>query len=263
MTASGPHGRSITQEQQNMIRLTRSALAVLALAASTFACDGSTGPDGGVPLALSFAVPGQQQGLAASLAVFAMDPISDGAHTLDVQQAFVQFSSIEIERADGGSDIDSDGDSDSEGDSDGGHDEFVSLSGSTIELPLDGGVITPITESLPAGTYDELELDISTLRVVGTWDGVAFDETIPVDMDLELEFEPPVELAAAGDPFNVTVQVHVADWFRTSDGSLIDPRTMDDDDARALLRQRLALAFNSFEDSDRDGDDQDSDSDSH
>ncbi|HEX6132367.1 MAG TPA: hypothetical protein VFZ24_00205 [Longimicrobiales bacterium] len=245
-----------------MTGITRFGSTVLVLAALTAACEGGTGPTERAPLALSFAVQ-SQAGLAGSLVPFSDVQITDGTHTLDIEQAFVQFSSIEIERADGGSDVDSDGDTDSDSDSDGSHDEFIRLNGGTIELPLEGGVITPISEPLPAGFYDELELDVTTLRLVGTFDGEAFDVTLPVLLDLELEFEPPIQLVE-GEPFNVTVNIDAASWFRASDGTIIDPRLVNiDSTARAAFRHRLALAFKAFEDSDRDGDDRDSDSDSH
>ena len=232
---------------------------VLALAAATAGCE-STGPRGDASLALSFAV-ASDAGLAATLAG-ALDPITDGTHTLDLQQVFVQTSSVEVEYSGpDGTASDSDTDSDSDSDSDGGHDEHITFGGSTIELPLEGGIVTPVTGTVPAGSYKELELDIEALRLVGTYDGEAFDVTVPIDMDLELELEPPLILAE-GDPFNVTVNVAVADWFR-SNGTVVDPRDFaTDSNAQAAFRQRVALAFEAFGDQDRDADEADSDSDS-
>lgn len=246
-----------------MVRMTRMAVAVLALSTLAVACDdGTTSPDGMAPLTLSFTTGAPQQGLAASVATFSV-PISDGTHTLDVERAWIEYSSIEVERADGSWDGDSDGDSDSESDSDGNHDEYIELDGGTFELPVESGVITPFTTLLPAGVYDELEVDVTGLRLVGTYDGESFDVTIPVDLDLELEIDPPMELVE-GETLNLTVQVNVPVWFRSADGHILDPRDIAvDDDLRYSFRQRLAFAFHAFEDSDRDGDDQDSDSDSH
>ncbi len=239
----------------------RSGIAILALSACAVSCgDDTTGPEGTAPLTVSFTVGAPQQSLASAISTFAI--ISDGTNTLDIQEAIVQYSSIEIERADGSWDGDSSGDSDSELDSDGNPDEYVSVSGGSFALPVESGVITPISTGVPPGLYDELEIDVTGVRLVGTYNGEAFDVTVPVEVDLEIEVDPPFELLE-GETLNLTVQVNVPAWFRSAGGAVLDPRAWDDDeDLRRDFRQRLVLAFNAFEDSDRDGDDQDSDSDS-
>src|SRR5690606_29599448 len=198
--------------EQHMIH-GKPGIAVLALAAFAVACGDTTSPEGTAPLTLSFAVGAPQQGLAAAVGTFAI--ISDGTNTLDIQEAIVQYSSIEVERADGSWDGDSDGDSDSESDSDGNHDEYVSVSGGSFALPVESGVITPISTRLPPGLYDELEIDVTGVRLVGTYNDEAFDVTVPVDVDLEIEVDPPFELVD-DETLNLTVQVNVPAWFRSA-----------------------------------------------
>lgn len=242
-------------------------VAALALVVST-ACD-DMGLSGDThPVALSFAA-STQAGLAASLQQ--APPIEDGVHTLDLTTITLNLDEVVLERDEAEVDTDSDsqiggenafgGDSDSEGDSDsdGPGNEHFTTGPVSIDLDVDGGVVTALSTQVPAGRYEELEMDFASIRFIGTFDGEAFDVTVPVDLELEVEFEPPIDVQ---DELNLTVALDVGAWFREADGSLIDPRLLTTDATlRNRLMQRIALALDAFEDSDRDGDDSDSDSD--
>src|SRR5262245_42873997 len=144
-------------------------------------------------LTLSFSVP--RAVLAAGSA--ALVPITDGTHNIDLQNVDLTIDRIAIERAgdpmdndaadtDADTDTDTDTDTDNVGDRhhDGG---TVRLGGTTVALPLAGGVISPITVPLPNGSYDEIELKVATVRARGTFDGQAFDITVRVNAELELD----------------------------------------------------------------------------
>lgn len=237
-------------------QMTRAVFAVAA-AGGFVACD-DNGPQGG-SVSVSFAVPARTSAQLLS-AVNAADTISDGVHTLDVQAIDVNFDEIVFERLESETPGDSDGESDADSDSDGIDNEKVRTN-ATITLPLQGGVITPITAGVAAGRYEKVEMDVASIRVRGTFDGQAFDTTIPVNDELELEFNPPLEIGGTATT-NVTVRIDPANWFRTSGGQVIDPRALATDASlRSEIRNRIRSSFKAFEDSDKDADDADSDSD--
>lgn len=232
-----------------------------AMVASVAGCD-SLGLGDEESLSVSFAVPRTTTSGSQSFSVLAI-PVTVNGHTLDLQTVEVTFQEITLERAENSRGGDSDGDSDSDSDSDGEANENLQRSGLTVSLPLTGGIITPINESIPNGTYEEIELDIGTVRLRGTFDGQPFDVTLFVDAELESEFSPPFIVDSNDDRLNITVQIDPSLWLRTSDGNLIDPRVLTSNSSlRQQVIARIERSFKAFEDSDRDADDSDSDSDS-
>jgi hypothetical protein len=191
------------------------------------------------------------------------DSIVFGGHSLNLTNVDVTFDEITVERAELTSGGDSDGDSDTDSDSDGPSNEKLRRGPATIALPLQGGVITPISESLPSGLYEELELDFQTVRLRGTFDGQAFDVTVPVNTELDVRFDPPLEIDDDTDRLNVTFLIDPNMWLRRADGTLVDPRLFAENAMlRAQFVNRIRASIRAFEDRDRDADDQDSDSDS-
>ena len=239
------------------LRLLLLPLAVVAAAG----CDGlGLGPDGDVPLTLSFAVE-PRTGLAAAGTEGGLS-LSYAAETLTLSAVALHLEELVLEREEGDGSVDSDGDSEADSDSDGGANEKFEVEGAVIDLPLDGEVITPLNQPVPAGRYEEIEVDIQAVRLVGTVDGQAFDVLVPVDLELEMDFEPPVEVSG-DETFNITISVDPLAWLENADGTFIDPRELATDPALMnLVRQRMALSFDAFEDFDRDADSEDSDSDS-
>lgn len=237
----------------------RLALPFLIGAASAGCDDLGLGSDPTV--SLSFA--GSGAGAAGMAAALVADTIIGGGHTLDLQSVDITFSELTLERAEGAMGGDSDGDSESDSDSDGSSNERFRSGSATVSLPLNGGVVTPISTSLPAGSYEELEADIAAIRLRGTYDGHAFDVSVPLDAELEMVFQPPFVVDSEDDRLNITIAIDVHSWLRSFDGTPVDPRILaTSSSARELFRDRVKLSFRAFEDSDRDADDADSDSDS-
>lgn len=233
-------------------------LAVL-LVLPAAACD-SAGPGDNAAVSMSFAAPA---GISnTSTLVQVGDPLTAGGPTLILQNIDVVFDEIVLERAEHDEGGDSDGESDADSDSDGSANEKLRRGPFTVSLPVNGGVVTPINESLPAGSYEKVEMDVTSVRVRGTYDGQAFDVTLPVNTELELEFENDFVVDDDADRLNVTIAIDFASWFRNSTGSVIDPRaTATDSSLRAEVVNRIRSSFKAFEDSDKDADDEDSDSD--
>lgn len=224
------------------------------------ACD-TLGLGDDASVSMSFA--GARPGTTIQNSVLESDPITVGGNTLDLQNIDVVFDEIVLERAEHEEGGDSDGESDAESDSDGSANEKLRRGPFTLAIPVNGGVITPINESIPSGSYEKVEMDVSSVRVRGTYNGQAFDVTLPVNSELELEFANDFVVDDETDRLNVTIAINFANWFRSSTGSLIDPRTAATDaSVRAAIVNRIRASFKAFEDSDKDADDQDSDSDS-
>lgn len=123
----------------------------------------------------------------------------------------------------------------------------------TIALPLTGDVVTVPANAIPAGTYREIEVRLARVELMGTFDGKAFDDTVPVRAKGEIEFDTPL-VVTADTPVSITVSLPVNDWLKNQDGSLIDPTTLSTDPS-ALLRVKLNISrsVRAFEDHDHDG----------
>ncbi len=234
------------------------AVAVIGL--SSGGCDALGLNDDEATVGLTFA--SRSGGSSALMASLVQDSITVGGHTLNLTNVDLVIDEATLERAE----VSSDGDSDSEADSDsdGRTNEKFRNSTFTIALPLNGGVITPFTTQVEFGTYEELELDVDSVRLRGTYDGQPFDVTLNVNTELEFDFSPPLVIASAYDRVNVSVLVNTTNWLRNNDGSLIDPRTiLTSTPTWANVMQRIKSSFKAFEDGDKDADEQDSDSDSN
>lgn len=205
---------------------------------------------------------GAQIGFVASSSTSAsasMVPVTVGAHTLDVTAVKLTVSRVELKRAKtdacAGDDDDNRQSNSGPGSSSSGDDGCgeLKIGPTTIDLPLTGTVVTLPANAIPAGTYRELELRVSDVRLTGTYDGKAFDVTLPVRVKSEVEFATPLQVTD-GAATTVTVSVPIATWLVNGDGSLIDPSTIAT--SPTLLAQvtaRVRASFRAFEDRDHDG----------
>src|SRR5262245_42875300 len=144
-----------------MEKFRRAALAVALAAFPLAACDTLGLGSGDSNVTVSFSVPrasaggGGGGGVAAALV-----PITDGTHNIELQHVDRVLNKIVLERAHGDDlEDDTDADTDSDSDSDGREDHSLRVGAVTVELPVTGGVITPINARLPDGTYEEIRLD--------------------------------------------------------------------------------------------------------
>lgn len=225
------------------------------------ACSDSLSRSGTREASISFGVVQDGAFLTASSANLADIVISDDDNSVDLTSADVVFGRIKFKGVDAPP-LDEDDDSDS--DSDGHRGDAVFHAGAaTVSLPLEGGSITPFTGTLPVGTYRWVQLHADFVRLIGTYNGEAFDVTVPINGKLRLRFDPPIDLTETSEPIAVSVNIDVASWFTDSEGNTIDPRLLNTDaELRAQFRNRVRASFRAFEDEDRDHDESDSDSDS-
>ena len=118
-----------------------------------------------------------------------------------------------------------------------------------VDLPKD--VLNADTTYVPAGSYRFILINVfppagddatvtafrtangwpatASMRVKGTYDGQAFDQYLNVNGEVYNKLDPP--FVVTGDSkgsFNVTIAVDPHGWFRTKEGALIDPRSLDE-----------------------------------
>ncbi len=189
---------------------------------------------------------------ATSAASYSAIPITRNGHTLDITSATLNISKVELHSTTGEHEMECE------------HDAGCGNLATTplvVNLTPDGAAVTVSTGIVPEGTYREIELKLASVRLVGTYDGHAFDVVVPVNVEREMEFQPPVTIGGANDPArNITIAVPFTDWFTNADGSLVDPaRLMTDSSLRDAVINRVRASFHAFRDDDHDMDDDDHD----
>ena len=152
----------------------------------------------------------------------------------------------------------------------------LELAPSLVNLSVNGSVTQALNTSIPSGTYSAFEAKIrvveakkaastaflaahpemvgASIRVEGTFNGKAFTYTGAPKAELEGLFNPPLTADSTGA--NITINVDLTNWFRTSSGTLVDPATANAGGANAaLVSSNVARSFKAFRDDDHDGHD--------
>lgn len=239
----------------------------LAAAVLFAACQGdSTGSSGQAPgVGLSFAV-------AAAPAGNKMLDAGPGGHTLDLSQVQLVVGRIRLRRS-----------SEAEPGCAGPNEQHPCTEFKAgpvlVDLPVHGGIVTPITSDIPPGSYRFLLINIfppagddsafvafraahnwpalGGMRVKGTYDGQAFDLFLNVKAEIYNQLDPPfVVTADSKGPLNVTIAVDPHAWFKTGDGTLIDPRALTaDQHLLELVTSNVRASFKAFSDNQRHGTD--------
>ena len=129
---------------------------------------------------------------------------------------------------------------------------------------LSGALSELVTGNVPAGTYDELKIDIhrvesapagpfddlvkrgASILLEGTVDSQPF--TFASALEAEIEHEGQFEVG--GTTSNITLNIDASTWFKAADGSRLDPR---DPAAQRAIEANIAASINAFEDDDEDG----------
>lgn len=221
------------------------AFFALGFSFAALACADGTAPrSGNVSISLATSVPAAAAAPAAR-SVIERVPITGNGHTLTLTSMALTVGDLRLEQ------------SGHQGADDGGvgSDDVLFAAGPlTIPLPVDGGVVTLSSRALPAGTFSEVEAELETLRLVGSYDGTAFDVAVELSHGMELTLDPPLTTTGSVGQ-NVTVSIDLSPCFLDAAGSPVDPRTLRDggSDARRAFRDCVANRTRAFEDRDRDG----------
>jgi len=235
--------------------------AVLAL--GLLACDSTSTGRQGVGISFSTKAPGALLVAGAQSPSFAIT-MTNGANTLVITKAQLVLRELELKLSAAttcatGTTADSC--------------ERVQLGPSLVDLPVTANVTTPFTAMVPAGTYQGIEFDIRrpgtdpldaafiaanpnfnnvSIRVEGTYNGVAFVFTSELDQEVKITFNPPLVVTDATN--NATIAADIKAWFTNADGTLINPATASPGGVNAsIVGEKIKLSLRAFEDKDKSG----------
>jgi len=227
-------------------------------------------------VSLSIHIPGATAALGKGAAGFIL---SDGTNTLDIEYVGLVLREIELERQ-----FDQDCD---EIEEQSGNDDTCEKFESgpvLLEPSLDGSVDQLVSIFIPDGVYDELEFDVHKLsrdsqenrafldvypefdelsiRVEGKYNGEIFVFTQDLMDEQEIDFNPPIEVSPTSLVQNVTMNIDLETWFRTADGTYVNPETANKGgENENMVEKNIKNSIDAFEDDDEDGDDDDDDDD--
>jgi hypothetical protein len=132
-------------------------------------------------------------------------------------------------------------------------------------LPLDGSPLVITEKQIPAGLYDEFELEIEkpddddvqindsdfrdetgrySLVVKGLFNGEEFTFRNSEDFEIEMDLNPPLEIAEAENS-TLVISIDVDSWFTSSNGETLDPK---DSNNTELINDNIENSFDGFED---------------
>ncbi len=225
------------------------AIAVVAMTALA-ACSDSTSARTSGASQLGFTTASSTTASGASAALV---PITKNGHTLDLTQVTIVVERAQLKRqtADACRGDDDEHDAKWSGRSESCAE--VKVGPTLVDLPLDNSMVTIPTSVIPAGTFSQIEFRISLARLIGTFDGKAFDVTFPVNAKAEIDFTTPL-VVTDSTPTSITINVPITEWLTNGDGSLVDPRTLlTNPTVAAAVKARIAATFHAFEDNDHDG----------
>jgi hypothetical protein len=232
----------------------RAALGAAIALSAILGCSASDSTRAGAGGTLSLSFASTSTAASANVAA-ALVPITSGGHTLDLTKVELNLSKVELHSTQHG---------ELEEEVECEHSSGCGvIAGSPLVVTLSptSAVVTVTTALVPPGTYREIEVKVSSVHLVGTFDAKAFDVVIPVNVKNELEFRPPVTIGDETDTQrNVTIAVSLAPWLTNPDGSLIDPAKISTDPVlRASIAQRIRATFRAFRDDNRNNRDDDND----
>jgi len=141
-----------------------------------------------------------------------------------------------------------------------------------VDLPLSAGATQVFSVEVPAGTYDRVEYKIHrpsshdtafvaahpefdgvSIKVTGTYNGVAFTYVTGLESEQENVLDPPLTVATTGAT-DLTLLMDIDKWFRDGVSRLVDPTTANAGGANeALVRTNIGGSSECFEDHDRNG----------
>lgn len=259
-----------------MISWSRTSLVASLVLGLAVACSDPAGP-GALDQTVSLAIglTGGPGGAAPSLMAAGLELTDLSGNTLVIESAEIVIAEVEFERVETTA-------CDAEVDDD--DCEELETGPYLLPLPLDGSIETEISATVDPGFYDEIELEIHlpddgdlsdadfidanpgfenvSVRVTGTYNTQPFEYTSDLDAEQEYDLDPPLEVGAG--PVGVTLMFDLDAWFRTGDGTLIDPATANKDQPNEeLVEDNIEGSIEGYRDDDHDGVPHDDDDDEH
>jgi hypothetical protein len=241
-------------------------LPLAALALSAGACSDTGGPSTQGQVSFNTAT---QAGVAPSGGSLALvgspETFTDGTNTLVIDGVQLVLREIELHKAGAVAECAAAADDDC---------EELELGPVLVDVPLGtAGTARTFSAALQPGSYDRVEFEIHkpssssdaaflaahpdldgvSVRITGTYNGVAF--TYTADFNDEMEFNLVPELAVAGSgTADLTLLIDLDSWFRDSGGNLVNPATANPGGPnQGLVEQNIKSTLDAFEDENHDG----------
>lgn len=147
-----------------------------------------------------------------------------------------------------------------------------------VNLPLDGSKIQLTSQAIPAGFYDEFELEIEhdedaqlfddpdfydgdksfSIVIKGIYNGEEFIFRSEEDFEIELEMNPALEISESTGSAQVAINIDTSAWFLDSQGNPLDPT---DPANYTTINENIEQSFDAEAEEDDDDDDDGSDDD--
>lgn len=266
------------------ILTTLAAVAALGMVA----CDDTTGPGQGTPVAVAFSAAGSSTAAApAESGSLATRDVSMGGTngTLVIEELRVIVAEFELERLNEDECVD-------------GNDacEEFEAPPAFVNVPLNAGEAVAVTAIVEPDTYDELEFEIedldddeedpikaqqieelmndiraqfpdwpreASMLAIGTFTPtggtpVPFRVYFAAEVEIEMDLVPPVTVADDGSGATFTVNIDPALWFTQADGTVMDLSTLDYDTTGSVVEFEVEME-NGFTEIEFDDDDNDDD----
>ena len=253
-------------------RVARALMLVPVVAVA--ACSDAAGPSASSMVSVAFRVAPSTSGLSAARL---LDDTTANALASDITLTKVQLvlSHIELSRIDSGcvrADTTDDDVSDRLGDC-----HEIKLAPMLVDLPITPDAKVELSAPVPPGKYRNLHARITALtadsrqrgaadfiaanpdfagtsvRIEGTYQGKPFTFISNLRSEIYIPFRPPLDLTASTTPA-VTVAVDPSRWFKTQNGTTIDPTTVGlDQPNNVVIANNIRRSFRVFRDDDHDG----------
>jgi len=238
------------------------------------ACSDGVGPSASSMVSVAFRVAPATSGINAARL---LDDTTSNSVASDITLSKVQLvlSHIELSRIDSGcvrADTTDDDVSDRLGDC-----HEIKLAPMLVDLPITPDAKVELSAPVPPGKYRNLHARLTALtsesrqkgaadflaanpdfagksvRIEGTYQGKPFTFTTNVRAEIFIPFRPPLDLTESTTPA-VTVAVDPSRWFKTQNGTTIDPTTVGlDQPNNVVIANNIRRSFRVFRDDDHDG----------
>ena len=153
--------------------------------------------------------------------------------------------------------------------------EDFELENFIVNLPLDGTPLVLTEKTIPAGYYDEFEMEIEkpdddvyiedrdfrdetgkySVVVKGTFNNEDFTFRSREDFEIEIDLKPPLKIEE-GETSILVISIDVTSWFKGKDGEYLDPKDYRNTER---INDNIEKSFEAFEDKYDDDDDDDDD----
>ncbi len=235
-----------------MMRGVALATTVVAIGAIAACSSDATSVGNASQSQLSFTT---SKGVVAASATTAPDTVN--GHILNLTNVTLNVARAELKRSVTDTACKGDEDDDNDGHRDTVHVDndcaAVTIQNESISLPLDTNLVSIPADTIPPGTFRQLELRVASVDLTGTFDGKAFSVNVPVNARDEISFATPL-VVTAGQPVNVTINVPVNRFFVNRDGSLIDPNQLKfSPQLLSVVQRNIASSLRAFADQNHDG----------